>query len=122
MRVAMYHIYGGQEWVNFLLALGGDGINEKLIECYNKEIDRRTPGGAHGHEAHVGPRLSKRNVAKAQGRPLPPVRGVQHTESDSLLDLMPARPVVRRKLTQSGRARRAAGYAGSGCAFHCLAW
>ena len=28
LRVAMFHVYGGSDWVNFLLALGGDGINE----------------------------------------------------------------------------------------------
>ena len=67
LRVAMFHVYGGSDWVNFLLALGGDGINEDLIQCYNEEIDRRTPGGAHGREAHVGPRLSERSLAETQG-------------------------------------------------------
>ena len=37
LRVAMFHVYGGSDWVNFLLALGGDGINEDLIKCYNDE-------------------------------------------------------------------------------------
>ena len=50
----MFNVYGGSDWVNFLLALGGDGINEDLVKCYNAEIDRRTPGGAHGREAAIG--------------------------------------------------------------------
>ncbi len=82
LRTAMFHVYGGQDWANLLLALGGDGINADLIKCYNDEIDRRTPGGAHGKEAYVGPRLSQRGLAAAQGQPLPPVRGVQHKVSD----------------------------------------
>ena len=62
--------------------LGGAGINADLIQCYNDEISRRTPGGAHGREAAIGPRLSERNLAAAQGiSPMPPVRGVQHKES-----------------------------------------
>ena len=84
LRVALFHVYGGSDWMNFLLALGGEGINEDLVACYNKEIDRRTPGGAHGREAHVGPRLSERSLARAQGSDtLPPVRGVQHQESEA---------------------------------------
>ena len=84
LRVAMFHAYGGSDWVNFLLALGGDGINEDLIQCYNKEINRRTPGGARGRSPQVGPRLSERSLAAAQGSyPLPPVRGVQHKASEA---------------------------------------
>ena len=97
LRVAMFHVYGGSDWMNFLLALGGDGINEDLVACYNDEIDRRTPGGAHGCEAHVGPRLSERSLAVAQGTwPLPPVRGVQHKQSEAKLARMAARDLDKK--------------------------
>ena len=84
LRVAMFHAYGGSDWVNFLLALGGDGINEDLIQCYNEEINRRTPGGARGRSPQVGPRLSERSLAAAEGcDSLPPVRGVKHQRSQA---------------------------------------
>ncbi len=78
MRVALFEADGGSDWMNLLLAVGGAGINEDLVECYNDEIDRRTPGGAHGFEPHPGPRLSERSSAAARGEDLPPVRGLQH--------------------------------------------
>ena len=84
LRVAMFKAYGGSDWVNLLLALGGDGINEDLIECYNKEMNRRTPGGARGRSPQVGPRLSERSLAAAEGcDSLPPVRGVKHQRSQA---------------------------------------
>ena len=84
LRVAMFKAYGGSDWVNLLLALGGDGINEDLIQCYNEEINRRTPGGARGRSPQVGPRLSERSLAAAEGSDtLPPVRGVKHQRSQA---------------------------------------
>ena len=97
LRVALFHVYGGSDWMNFLLALGGDGINEDLIKCYNREIDRRTPGGQHGREPYPGPRLSERSLAAAQGDfPLPPVRGVNHQESEAKVARRAARDLVKR--------------------------
>jgi len=81
LPIAMFMVYGGQNWVMFLLAVGADGINQDLVDCYNEEIHRRTLGGAHGLEPHPGPRLSERSLAAAQGQELPPVRGVQHERS-----------------------------------------
>ena len=95
--------------MNLLLALGGAGINEDLIKCYNREIDRRTPGGAHGREPCPGPRLSERSLAAAQGDfPLPPVRGVNHQESEAKVARRAARHLDKmlfRSQTMSDRAR-----------------
>ena len=97
LRVAMFHVYGGSDWMNFLLALGGGGINVDLVACYNDEIDRRTPGGAHGREKHVGSRLSGRSLAVAPGTwPLPPVRGVQHKHSEAKLAFIAARDLDKK--------------------------
>ena len=78
-RVALFEAYGGSDWMTLLLALGAAGINEDLLECYNEEIDRRTPGGAHGVEPHFAncDRLSERSLAAARGEELPKVRGVR---------------------------------------------
>ena len=75
IRVALFDVYGGQDWVNFLLALGGNGINQDLVDCYNEEIDRRTPGGMHGFEPYPGPRLSERSLAAARGEDMSEVKG-----------------------------------------------
>ena len=40
-----------------------------------------SPAKAHGEEPWVGPRLSERSLAAAQGEPLLPERGVQHQRS-----------------------------------------
>ena len=91
-RVALFEAYGGSDWMNLLLALGAAGINEDLVECYNDEIDRRTPGGAHGVEPHFAncDRLSERSLAAARGEELPKARGVHN------------------KITETNQARRAA--------------
>ena len=91
-RVALFEAYGGSDWMTLLLALGAAGINEDLVECYNDEIDRRTPGGAHGVEPHFAncDRLSERSLAAARGEELPKVRGVHN------------------KITETNQARRAA--------------
>ena len=80
LRVALFDVYGGSDWMNLLLALGGAGINEDLVKCYNDEIDRRTPGRALGFEPHIAncDRLSERPLAAARGEELPQVRGAQH--------------------------------------------
>ena len=79
LRVAFFEVYGGEHWMNFLLALGT--INQDLVDCYNEEIDRRTPGGAHGAEPFPGPRQSARPLAAARGEDQPEVKGVQHRRS-----------------------------------------
>ena len=73
LRVALFEVYGGSDWMNLLLALGANGINEDLIDCYDAEIARRTPGGAHGEEPHIAnsDRLSERSLAAARGQELP---------------------------------------------------
>ena len=72
LRVALAHTYGSSDWMNLLLAAGAAGINEQMVQAFNAEINHRTPGGAHGVKPFPGPRLSKRNQAKAQGEVMPP--------------------------------------------------
>ena len=56
---------------------------QDLVDCYNEEIDRRTPGGMHGFEPYPGPRLSERALAAARGEDMPEVKGVQHARSEA---------------------------------------
>ena len=95
LRVALFEAYGGAEWMNLLLAVGARGINSDLVECYNDEIDFRTSGGAHGEGPCLGPRLSARSLAAAQGQPLPEVRGVQQTRTAAYSARMSARRLDR---------------------------
>ena len=70
--------------MNLLLALGPNGINQDLADCYNAEIDKRTPGGQHGIDPYPGPRLSERGRAAARGEEMPDVKGVQHKRSGQM--------------------------------------
>ena len=78
MRVALAQYYGSSDWMHLLLATGN--VNADLVKAYNTVIDRRTPGGAHGEEPHIGARLSERSLAAAHAS-TPSVWGVQHTKS-----------------------------------------
>ena len=89
---------------------------EEMHGCYNNEIDRRTPGGAHGREAHIGPRLSERSLAVAQGTwPVPPVRGVQHRQSEAMLARIAAKDLDRKlAVARTPTQKRLTSWAGVG--------
>ena len=90
LRVALFEAFGGSDWMNLLLAVGALGINQDLVDCYNDELDCRTPSGPL-----APPRLSARSLAAARGQPLPPVQGVQHHRTPAYNARMQARELDR---------------------------
>ena len=90
LRVALFEAFGGSDWMNLLLAVGALGINQDLVDCYNAELDCRTPSGPL-----APPRLSARSLAAARGQPLPPVQGVQHHRTPAYNARMQARELDR---------------------------
>ena len=85
LRVALHEVYGGSDWMNLLLAVGAQGINQDLVDCHHGEIEWRREHG----------RSSESSLAAAQGQPLPPARGVQHTRTAAYTARVQARLLDR---------------------------